>query len=371
MEVFEGIGLSREHALAAAALVKFDFGIASLTPQRLRRISERLKNQQDQDDYVETDSVILVSQTLPSELLYGEIPGIEIIGVVIGDDLSNTDIETGIPIVAGLGDAFINDVYEDDLILVDGSSGRVYLGPDAETIARYQNKKIRKRYFISGVHLEAKTISDNRIIHVYCEVKTLDDVRTAMENGADGIYLPADNTLFAGCDTTKQQLSVFTELIDIIAGLPMIIDMSANDLAITSLLKAGAQCPIAMVAPSDTTRTELQSEIDMTKMFSEPEDTLGDISWALAFDANTTVESLPGILDPYQFVIIEDYPFNCAPDCLFTIMGMAKHINIPVISKLTYENWQEIIEDIVRLGVDILIVHPDAPADVKDAVRTL
>jgi len=90
MDVFEGYSVNKGMVLASVARVRFDFGIPSLMPQRLRALGERLAA--SEDGHIEIEQVVLASETLPITLVGNAIPGIEIVGLIIGGYLGDVEI---------------------------------------------------------------------------------------------------------------------------------------------------------------------------------------------------------------------------------------------------------------------------------------
>lgn len=381
MEVFEGYSIHKGTALASVARVRFDFGIPSLTSQRLRALGERL--QEENEGVVETEQVILVADVLPISLIGSAIPGIEVVGVAIGGYVPETDLTPleallpstvdgnggdAFPMVAGLGDSFVRDIAEYEIVLVDGNAGRVFVAPDAYVVARHQSSTSRKRFFLDGAHVPAKTASDNRIVSVYTHAGSIDHIHRGMEFGADGVYWKGDNDLL-GTDASRQ-IKALHEIIDAAGGQSLILDVPEEALAHSALLEAAAAAPISVVASNVESAAELARALDWARTFADSEARFGEAKILLAPPAPGDASVLPDSLEPFGGLLLRDpwqaYDF----EFLLPAIGLARTAGRPVIASLI-ANWESAIEDIVRFAVDAVVVEPGDAASVKDAIREL
>jgi len=391
MDVFEGYSVNKGMVLASVAKVRFDFGIPSLMPQRLRALGERLAASEDGN--IEIEQVVLAAETLPITLVGNAIPGIEIVGLIIGGYLGDAEIaaldsllpsattgmsgravkgEDTFPIVGGVGNAFVRDVEEGEIVLVDGNAGRVLVAPDAFMVARFQEKTERKRYFLEGEHIAAKTASDNRIVTVYARAVDLDDIRAGMEAGADGVYLTPNNGILSESTpmSAGEQVKTMHEMMDITGGKPILLDIPSTSLAYSALLGAAAGAPISITADDAVTAVEMASAIEMTRNFSDPDDPLGDVSILLAPSAPGDAATLPENLEGIDAILLRD-PWNAYDiEFILPLMSMARHDGRPVLASLSDE-WREEVEDIVGFGASGLIAAGLDAADIKDAIREL
>ena len=391
MDVFEGYCVNKGMVLASVARVRFDFGIPSLTPQRLRALGERLAA--SEDGYVEIEQVVLAAEKLPISLVAMAIPGIEVVGLLIGGYLNDDEIaaldtllpsattgmggravkgEETFPVIGGLGDAFVRDIDEGEMVLADGNAGRVIVAPDAYVVSTFQSKTERKRYFLEGEHIAAKTASDNRIVAVYAYVEGMDDIASGMEAGADGVYMAPSNTVISESTmlTTSEQVTTMHEVMDLAGGKPIILDVPSTAVAFSALVQGAAAAPVSMAANDLAGAKELVDALEMTRNFSDPDAPLGDVTVLLAPPAPGDVDAVPEDLDGIGGILLRDPWRDYDIAYILPLLSLARRTQCPVTAALT-ANWRDELEDIIGFGVNALISPPADTADVKDAIREL
>jgi len=134
----------------------------------------------------------------------------------------------GIPAVLGLGPGVLA-VQEGTRLLLDGDQGSVQVAPGqadlaaAEQAAR-QRQRARDRARQRAA--EPAVTADGTRIEVAANAGSPEDVRHAVEAGADGIGLLRTEFLFLDAPrmpTEAEQAAVYAELAGILAGRPMIV----------------------------------------------------------------------------------------------------------------------------------------------------
>ena len=246
MTLFTGTGARPGVALAAAARLRVNYGVASFEPERLRRVAARLRA-----FGVEIAGAGSRSSSSPTPCRPASRrrrPGWKWPASHSAPTRRRSRRRT-VPTVIGLGDDFFDSVTEGEIVIVDGSRGRVYVGPDASVIARYQAPTRRaRRIFLEGVHLPARTASDNRPVSVFAPAVSLDDVKRAMEAGADGLFLYVESALL-GSDAhpmgAAEQSAALQLVMQMIGGLPLLLHVPPERLALTALSRASAEGPIS------------------------------------------------------------------------------------------------------------------------------
>ncbi len=134
----------------------------------------------------------------------------------------------GIPAVLGLGPDLLA-VPEATQILLDGDQGSVQVAPSQADLAaagqaadqrRQAGQRARQR---AG---EPAVTADGTVIEVAANAGSPEDVRHAVQQGADGIGLLRTEFLFLGASsmpTEAEQAAVYADLAQILAGRPMIV----------------------------------------------------------------------------------------------------------------------------------------------------
>ncbi|MBW1912453.1 MAG: phosphoenolpyruvate--protein phosphotransferase, partial [Deltaproteobacteria bacterium] len=96
-----------------------------------------------------------------------------------------------IPAVVGL-ESVTHQVEDNFLLIVDGYKGEVIIGPDENTIAVYEEKRIRHEIYKSNIlrlsHLPAETVDGHRIT-IKANIEFSEEVVAAKDHGSEGIGL--------------------------------------------------------------------------------------------------------------------------------------------------------------------------------------
>jgi phosphoenolpyruvate-protein phosphotransferase len=100
--------------------------------------------------------------------------------------------ELGIPCVGGVPN-LLETVHTGDLLLVNGTEGRVVINPDAQALQRYEDARDELQHHKDARTREGRIGSavtfDGREVSVMANVRSREDVEHAMALGADGIGL--------------------------------------------------------------------------------------------------------------------------------------------------------------------------------------
>jgi hypothetical protein len=371
MEVFQGRSVRPGVAIAAAARLRLEFGVPTLDAQRLRQLGERLRS--FGMDAAEPEQAILVAGALPAGYLGAPLPGLEFVGVATQSALSDISL-VFCPAVDGLPDTLLSAVEEGEIIIVDGDRGRVYIGPDATVIARYQTPtRMSRRFFLGSGHLSARTTSDDRAVAVLAPTPTLAAVTDAMEAGADGLWVPPDNDFLGpeqSFQTSGEQREALTSLMSLAAGKPVYVQVPTERLALSMLSRAAALGTFSLILEDLSLRAELADRFQEIEGVLEEEDTLFG---PVRFEAGLTTQEdtlLPETLDSYTGLWVTE-PFSTTHmERLLPIAGLAHHAQRPLTLSLLEGDWQALLAEALDLSTDRIIVATSAIADVKDAIRT-
>jgi multiphosphoryl transfer protein len=134
----------------------------------------------------------------------------------------------GIPAVLGLGPDVLA-VPEATQLLLDGDQGSVQVAPDQADLAAADQAEQQRRQAGQRARqraAEPAVTADGTRIEVAANAGSPEDVRHAVEAGADGIGLLRTEFLFLAASsmpTEAEQAAVYTDLAGILAGRPMII----------------------------------------------------------------------------------------------------------------------------------------------------
>ena len=273
MEIYTGTALSPGVAIAVAARLTDNFGASRLAPERERHMGETLLRAGL--DLPDPDQIVLVAQRLPPGYLAAPLPGLEIIGAALAE-VTDAPVPAPCPVAGGLGDDFYAQTEEGEIMIVDGDRGRVYVSPDAPTLARYQGPGRRgRRFHVEPAHLAAVRASDGQAVAVLAAATDWAGVQDALASGVDGILLPLENALLSGegFDTASEQLLRLRQVVDTLGGKLLLVEAPLERVALSALARAAAWGPVGLVVTLPALAAEARAEMDAL----EPELEAGDI----------------------------------------------------------------------------------------------
>jgi len=179
-------------ALATAAVIRETNGIA-FPPSMPDRIAVQLASQR----MSETPEIVLVAREYSTALaIAGAISWARVVGIAAEAAIDSAPVPA-FPAVVDLPN-LVSVVNDDELILVDAINNFVFPDPDPMYLAQYtaEHDRIapRRRIYLDEGHAPARTV-DGHVIQVYAwiaDFDTLEETHDAVEQGADGIFVPID-----------------------------------------------------------------------------------------------------------------------------------------------------------------------------------
>jgi len=369
MELFHGTPLAPGVAIAQAACLKVEFGLPAFDSNRLKRIGQNLMRYGAEAS--EPEMVVLVADTIPAGIFSAPIAGLSIIGAAGGSPIGVTP---GVPAVCNLGSHFAACVEEDDIVIVDGNRGRVYVAPDAATLARYQTPARRAgRVLIDSAHIPARTTSDDRIVKVYASVRCLSDVDSAMTHGADGLVIEQDNDFFAfenEYQTYDEQLEILMDLVERSAGQPVCLCVGAERLALSALSRAAAQGPLHLVIEDPAECAELKARIESNEALMEERDEVyGPVAFEVGYPGK--YDGLPDGWACYSGLFVTEPLDDTDTGSLLLVVSAAKNASVPISLVVPATDWDRWLAEAIEVGAARVVVPPDLIAEVKDGIRSL
>ncbi len=135
-----------------------------------------------------------------------------------------------IPSVLGLGTATIN-VNNDDILIVDGSSGIIIINPEEDTLFKYEEKMARFEAYRADIeresHLPAVT-NDGVSLNLLANIELVEEVVSAKDNRAAGIGLFRTEFLYLDLKrfpTEDELLQKYKELVELMHPAPVQIQV--------------------------------------------------------------------------------------------------------------------------------------------------
>ncbi|RMG00789.1 MAG: phosphoenolpyruvate--protein phosphotransferase, partial [Planctomycetota bacterium] len=143
-----------------------------------------------------------------------------------------------IPAVVGMG-PFLADANGGDLVIVDGDHGRVILRPDEPTVARYRAERDQHESLEVQLRslrdLPAET-RDGRRLQLLANIEFPEEVKAAIERGAEGIGLYRTEFLYLASDrepTEAEHYEAYARVVKAMKQRPVTIrtlDLGADKL---------------------------------------------------------------------------------------------------------------------------------------------
>jgi phosphotransferase system enzyme I (PtsI) len=188
----------------------------------LRDITKRVmqylagKEPQSQENY--TEEVIIVAGDLtPSDTAELNLQYVKGFVTDIGSRTSHSSIlarSMEIPAVVGAKDVS-QRIEHNSLLILDGFKGELIIDPTVEELAQYKQQKqahdIQKAEWAKFVHLPTQT-KDGSFIELAANMGRIEDVKGALENGAEGIGLFRTEFIFMdrkSMPTEEEQFKIY------------------------------------------------------------------------------------------------------------------------------------------------------------------
>jgi phosphotransferase system enzyme I (PtsI) len=134
----------------------------------------------------------------------------------------------GIPAVVGVHDA-LKAATEDDLVIIDGTRGKLIIGPDETTLAHYRDIKEKDRqYYRQLSKLSRKTCKtlDGVAIELQANIELPEDFDTVRVVGASGVGLYRTEFMYMNRETTpseNEHYDTYLDVLNTLGGLPLTI----------------------------------------------------------------------------------------------------------------------------------------------------
>ncbi len=135
----------------------------------------------------------------------------------------------GIPAVVGLGDS-LKEEYDGKMVIVDGSTGKVYVDPDSETLNRMRQKRDENKTQVQNLErLKGKEniTQSGQKIDVYANIGSREDIDSVVRSDAGGIGLFRSEFLYlengGKLPTEEQQYQTYLLAAEAMGTKPVVI----------------------------------------------------------------------------------------------------------------------------------------------------
>lgn len=195
-----------------------------LDPHFPREYSEFLQNREE-------PCIMAVAGVVPSMMMQLDKKKISAILSREGSRSSHSAILArilGIPMVMALGPSF-SALEQDQAVVLDGSTGWIFLDPDENTLHRYRRR--RDSYFLHLEELQelrgTKAVTrSNRTLQIYASITRPEDIEEVLENDGDGVGLYRTEYYFMNREDypdEEEQTRHYTAILEKLGGRPAVI----------------------------------------------------------------------------------------------------------------------------------------------------
>lgn len=196
------------------------------------RIIKNLSSKESSGGNTGGKMIVCADDLAPSETVSLDKDNVLAFVTAFGSSNSHTAIlarNMNIPAIIGIGEAFLGEIKDGDLAIVDGFTGEVYLNPDDETLAAMEKKQAcdneKKKLLLTLKGKENVTL-DGTKIKIFANIGGVDNIGAVLLNDAGGIGLFRSEFLYlenSDYPTEEQQLIAYKKVLESMAGKKVII----------------------------------------------------------------------------------------------------------------------------------------------------
>jgi phosphotransferase system enzyme I (PtsI) len=127
----------------------------------------------------------------------------------------------GIPAVVGVS-GLLDNLESADLVIIDGGGGRVIIDPSTKTMTDYERRRtgfLRERQKFAGLRKMPAITRDDTHIDLSANIELPLEVKSALENGAQGIGLLRTEFMFMNRATAPNETEQYEILRDMVKGM--------------------------------------------------------------------------------------------------------------------------------------------------------
>lgn len=195
------------------------------------RLMKNLMNKSGNNNASEKETIIFASDLAPSETVQMDKSKVLAFCTAEGSTNSHTAIlarTMNIPAIIGIG-AELTEEFDGMDAIVDGSTGIIYINPDAEIKAKMMKKRdeeLRKKELLQSLKNKENVTLDGQRINVYANIGGLGDLGAVLANDAGGIGLFRSEFLYlesSDYPDEETQFQCYKKVLERMAGKKVII----------------------------------------------------------------------------------------------------------------------------------------------------
>ncbi|MBE6023540.1 MAG: phosphoenolpyruvate--protein phosphotransferase [Cellulosilyticum sp.] len=196
------------------------------------RIIRNLQGENVQVHCSDEKMIICADDLAPSETVSLDKDKVLAFITAHGSSNSHTAIlarNMNIPAIIGVGEAFLNEIQEQQEVIVDGFTGEIIVNPDEPTRTTFikkQQEDEQKKQLLQELKGKENTTLDGTKINIYANIGSVEDVESVLLNDAGGIGLFRSEFLYLENEdypTEAQQFEAYKRVIEGMAGKKVII----------------------------------------------------------------------------------------------------------------------------------------------------
>ena len=196
------------------------------------RVLNHLQNRSDSAMEYGDQRIILAHDLTPSDTAALDRRRVLGFAVETGSPTSHTAIlarSMQLPAVLGIPGDFLERVRDNDLLILDGYSGKLILNPTRETEAEYRKKMEETLIFFHKLAEENRLSAETRdgfVLQLSGNIEKVEDVETVHEFGGVGIGLFRSEYMFlnaSGLPGEEEQLDIYCSMLAKMKNEPLVV----------------------------------------------------------------------------------------------------------------------------------------------------
>jgi len=236
----------KEIDVMAKAFSAMDDAYLAARIDDIREVGKRLvrslrKKPEAAFSHLPRNAVIVANELSPADTAQLNPKQVSGLATVFGGVESHTAImarSLGLPAVVAASQ-LTNWARNGDMIVVDGSSGQIFLNPNPDSLAKYRKKRatfLRRKRMLQKLRLVPAVTADGFAIGLQANIELPSEVDTVIEAGAEGIGLLRSEFMFMNRDDLPSENEQFEHLeavVSAMSGRPVTIrtlDVGADKL---------------------------------------------------------------------------------------------------------------------------------------------
>lgn len=229
--VVQRVFLAKAHYLESLANELFRARAADIRDVSNRLLGHLLADARAVAAQFPEGAVVLAADIAPSDVAALGPAGVSALVTQRGTLVSHVTIlarSRGIPAVVALGEGF-EEIHEGELLLVDGTRGRVIVAPSPEDIAlveRWRADEARLARLLSDDGERPAETRDGRRVELYANIDRPADAAAALAAGAEGVGLFRTEFFFMDANRfpdEETQLAAYRQVVRALEGRPATI----------------------------------------------------------------------------------------------------------------------------------------------------